>query len=108
MPTDRPARTPMPVDNLLSPLLITAGALGLLLLAAALFALVHASALKCVVRLLLGAMLLSLGAVCGLVVVGVQGYRALTHEALAARMLIWPTGPQRFTATIQFPDGREM
>src|SRR5262249_31841625 len=33
--------------------------------------------------------------------------RALTREVVAAHIVVQPTGPQRFTATIRYPDGRE-
>jgi len=34
---------------------------------------------------------------------GTAGYRALTHEALAAQVRVQPAGPQRFSATVRFP-----
>jgi hypothetical protein len=45
--------------------------------------------------------------VAGAVLVGIQGYRALTREDLAARVSVRPTGPQSFAATVRYPDGRE-
>ncbi len=57
---------------------------------------------------LLGALVLLLaGALCATVAAGLQGYRALTHEALAATVHTRPLGPQRFEARFVFPDGRE-
>src|SRR5262249_13934785 len=38
---------------------------------------------------------------------GIQGYRALTREELAARVSVRPYAPQKFTAKLQFPDGHE-
>ena len=35
-----------------------------------------------------------------------QGMRALTNEETAARIKVVPTGPQRYDATLTFPDGR--
>lgn len=59
------------------------------------------------VRLLMGLLLLSVGATIGGVGVGMQGYQALTHEEVAARISVKPSGPQRFDAKFQFADGRE-
>jgi hypothetical protein len=41
------------------------------------------------------------------VAVGLQGYRALTREEVAATVRTSPTGPQRFEVRIELPDGRE-
>ncbi|HYD56593.1 MAG TPA: hypothetical protein VEB41_06775 [Burkholderiales bacterium] len=43
----------------------------------------------------------------GTVYLGIQGYRAFTREDLAAFLYVKPTGPQRFEATVRFPDGKE-
>lgn len=57
---------------------------------------------------LVGAMLLlSLGALSATLSIGTQGYRAFTHEELAARVETYRTGPQTFNATFTFPDGNE-
>jgi hypothetical protein len=40
------------------------------------------------------------------VAIGVQGYRALTHEEVAATVRTEPLGPQQFRATVLLPDGR--
>jgi hypothetical protein len=36
-----------------------------------------------------------------------RGYRALTHEEVAAVVVTDQLGPQRFRATFRFPDGRQ-
>ena len=59
------------------------------------------------VRTLLGLLLLALGALSGSVALGIQGYRALTREEVAARISVRPAGAQRFAATVRYPDGRE-
>jgi len=82
------------------------GALGALLLIAAIVALFRARFMRFAVRLLLGAALLSLGSAFGAIAIGMQGYRALTREELAARIAVQPTGEQRFRATVSWPDGR--
>jgi len=40
-------------------------------------------------------------------VLGVQGYRALTHEEIAATVRTEPVAPKRFRAHFRFADGRE-
>lgn len=101
----------MNIDQLLtSPLFIIAaacGVLGALLILAGLAALWRAHLLRFAGRTLLGLLLLALGALGGTIALGVQGYRAFTHEDIAARILVRPAGPQRFTATFRYLDGRE-
>ena len=58
------------------------------------------------VRGLVGLLLIALAALAGAIAVGLQGYRALTLETLAATVTTEPVGPQRFRATIVFPDRR--
>lgn len=62
--------------------------------------------LRMSLRLLLALMLLAVAAACGAIALGVQGYRALTHEDVAAVVRIEPLGPNRFQAQFHFPDGR--
>lgn len=40
-----------------------------------------------------------------LIVIGTQGYQALTHEILAATITITPTSEQKFIARVVYPDG---
>src|ERR1700716_3734259 len=58
------------------------------------------------VRGLLASLLLALAALAATVTVGLQGYRALTFEQVAATVRTEPVGPQRFRATITLPDHR--
>jgi hypothetical protein len=81
--------------------------LGALLLAAGLVALFRARFFSFVLRALLGLVLVFVGATLGLISLGMQGYRALTREELAARLVVEPKGQQRFMAKVIFPDGRE-
>ena len=100
----------MPPELLDSPLFLAAlalAALGVIFAVLALASFMRFEFMKSATRVLLGLLLLALGALSGTVAVGVQGYRALTREDLAARILVKPAGPQRFTATFRFPDGRE-
>src|SRR6266700_5364211 len=81
--------------------------LGAFLVLAGLIALFSLHPLRFVTRTLLGLLLISLGVLEGTITVGIQGYRSLAREELAARIAVRPTGPQRFTATLRLPDGRE-
>ena len=82
-------------------------ALGLILILAGLTALFALHPLRFMTRTLLGLLLISLGVIEGTITVGIYGYRALTQEELAARISVRPYAPQRFTAKLSFPDGRE-
>jgi hypothetical protein len=59
-------------------------------------------------RLLLALMFLAAAAACGAIALGVQGYRALTHEEVAVMVRTEPLGLNRFQAQFRFPDGREV
>jgi hypothetical protein len=92
-----------------SPLAIAGAALGLvglLLVLAGAVSLARLQPLRALTRILAGLLAVSLGALAGSVAIGVQGYRALTHEETAARIELKPLGPQRFAANFRFSDGR--
>jgi len=63
--------------------------------------------LRRTVLLLLVAVIFAAASLVGTVLLGIQGYRALTREDLAAFVYVTPTAPQRFEATVRFPDGKE-
>ena len=100
MPPGIPA-TPLAIGALVF------AALGALFLIAALIALFRVRVFGFAVRLLAAVALLALGSLFGAIAIGTQGYRALTREDLAARIVVQPTGAQRFAATVRFADGRE-
>ena len=54
---------------------------------------------------LLGLLLLSLSGLFATLSVSIQGYRALTHEELAAVVRTRPTGHQSFEVELRLPDG---
>jgi len=83
------------------------GVLGALLVLAGLVALFRFRLLGFALRLLSGLLLISLGALAGAIALGTQGYRALTREDVAGRITVQPSAPQRFTATLRYPDGRQ-
>ena len=80
--------------------------LGAMLIFAGLVALFGLHPLRFVTRTLLGMLLISLGVIEGGITFGLQGYRALAREEVAARVRVKPSGPQRFSAAFEFPDGR--
>jgi hypothetical protein len=84
------------------------GALGGTLIIGGLVALRRMRPLRFALRTLAGLLLLALGGLAGAVDVGMTGYRALTREDVAARVLVQPLGPQRFAATIRAPDRPEV
>ncbi len=55
---------------------------------------------------LLALLVVAGGLLVGTVLLGIQGYHALTREELAARISVSPVGPQRFAATLRFADGK--
>lgn len=87
---------------------VALGVFGALLVLAGIAALWRTKPLRFALRALLGLLLLAIGALVGTVAIGTHGYLALTHEALAARLAVRPTGAQRFAATLRMPDGREL
>src|SRR2546428_13339729 len=58
------------------------------------------------IRGLVALLLLALAALAATITVGLQGYRALTYEEVAAPVRAEPLAPQRFRATISPPDPR--
>jgi hypothetical protein len=94
-----------------SPFILTAalfGALGGIFVIAGLVALRRARPLRFALRTLAGLLLLSLGGLAGAIGIGMSGYRALTREDVAARIVVRPAGPQRFMATFLVADRPEM
>jgi hypothetical protein len=64
--------------------------------------------LRMSIRLLWALLFLAFATVFGAIALGVQGYRALTHEDVAAVVRTETLGPDRFRAQFRFPDGREV
>jgi hypothetical protein len=94
----------------ISPLAVAAALFGLVggvLLIAGLRALKRRRPFRFVFRTLFGLVFVLLGALLGTIGVGIQGYRALVREDLAARITVRPIGPQQFSATFQIPGRAE-
>ena len=81
---------------------------GLIMMIAAFKALRRWRPVRMSLRLLWALMFFAVATACGAVAWGVQGYRALTHEDIAAMVRTEPLGPDRFQAQFRFPDGREV
>lgn len=58
-------------------------------------------------RILIGLIFTLSGVLAGMVAFGMQGYQALTKEAIAAHVSVSPIAPQKFVASLRFPDGRK-
>lgn len=95
------------MPDTLNILAITCAVIGALFLMAALLSLKRRKILSTFGRLVLSLLWVALALLFGAVSVGVQGYRALTREEVAATVHVEPTGPQRFQARFRFADGRE-
>ena len=80
--------------------------LAAVLLAAGITAIRKRKVIGSLTALLAGFLCLALAALAAAVTIGVQGYRALTREDVAARVRTAPLGPQHFRATVELPDGR--
>jgi hypothetical protein len=91
----------------LSMVAIALGVIGASLIIAGILSLLGLHPLRFAARTLIGLLFLSCGALLGTIAVGVQGFRSLTHEEVAARLSVRPTSAQHFTSTIHFPDGRQ-
>lgn len=81
---------------------------GLALIVTALAALRQRRPFRMSLRLLLALVFFAAGAALGAIGLGIQGYRALTHEEVAAVVRTEPRGPNRFEAHFHFADGRQM
>lgn len=83
-----------------------AATVGVAFLVAGLVALKRGRVLGIAGGLTLALLCFALAALVATIAVGVRGYRALTHEEIAATIEVRPDGPQRFTATVTFPGNR--
>jgi hypothetical protein len=84
------------------------GIVGALLLLSGLGALIRLRPFRFVLRTIFGLLLLAVGVLAATIAIGTHGYTALTREDIAATLLVQPTGPQRFSATVRYPDLREV
>ena len=82
--------------------------LGTVLVVSGIVSLLRLRPVRFVSSTIFGLLLLAIGTLAAVLAVGTYGYAALTREELAATLLVQPIGPQRFTATVRFPDLREV
>lgn len=92
-----------------SPYFLTASILvlfGIILTIAGFVALLRAQISTFTLKTSLGLLLLFIGTILGMIAFGINGYKTLTREEVAARISVSPLALQRFAATFRFPDGR--
>ena len=102
---------PEGVESMWNPttvLSILSAALSFVAFIAAVLALRKRKFLGGTIGLLLGLLLLSLGALFASITIGIQGYRALAREEVAAVVKIQPVAPQEFNAHFRLADGEEI
>ena len=100
----------MPTELLSSPLTFAAiafGVVGVILLFGGIAALRRSRPLRFALNTLSGLLMMACALLAIGLAFGLQGYQVFTREEIAARLTIEPLGPQRFTATILFANGRE-
>ena len=83
-----------------------AATLGVVFLVAGVFAFKRRRFLGMAGGATLGLLFFALAALVATITVATQGYRALTHEEVAATVEVIPSTSQRFSAVVMFPDGR--
>jgi hypothetical protein len=88
-------------------IMIVFAVFGLLLVAAGAAAFRQRRWIGMSAALTLALLFVALAALAATFSVATYGYRALTREVVAAVVVTQPTGPERFTATFAFPDGRQ-
>ncbi len=96
------------MPDTLTLVVIVLAALSLVLFIATVAALRKRRYLSTLLRGLLAFALLALAGLIGTLALAVQGYRALTHEEVAATVRVEPTGPKQFKARLRFADGRQV
>jgi hypothetical protein len=95
----------MTMQNILAILAACSALLSLILFIATVAALRKKKLFSSAFRLLLALLALSSAGLLGMIVIATEGYRALTHEEIAAVVKTEPVGAKWFTADFQFPGG---
>ena len=94
--------------NPLTVFLIVVAASSLLFFIFAILALRNRKFLGGAIGILIGLLFLSLSALFGAITAGIQGYRALVHEEVAAVVKIQPMGSKEFNAHFRLANGEEV
>lgn len=97
----------MTMPNILVILTACCALLSLVFLVATLAALRKKKLFSSAFRFLLTLFALSLAGLLGTIIIATEGYRALTHEEIAAVVKTEPVGAKTFIAHFRFPDGHE-
>ncbi|MHB9099211.1 MAG: hypothetical protein ACYC5X_15455 [Syntrophales bacterium] len=97
----------MTMPNILVILIACSALLSLLFFIATVAALQKKRLFSSAFRFLLALLALSSAGLLGMIVIATEGYRALTHEEIAAVVTTEPTGAKEFTANFRFSDGHE-
>lgn len=95
------------MPDLLTVLTIIFAVLAMFFFIAGLLAVRRRRLFKLTVNITFGLLLLAVAGLFGVVGFSTQGYRALTHEEVAAVVRTEPLDTGRFRAHFRFPDGRE-
>jgi len=95
------------MENLLVLLTAVCGVLSILFFIVTFKAVRKKKVIRSTIRLLCALLCLSLALLFGAISIAIQGYRALTHEEIAAVVRTEPLGAKSFMAHFKFPDGRE-
>jgi len=95
------------MENLLVFLTAVSGVLSVIFFIVTFQALRRKKVFSSMIRLLFALLCLALAGLFGTIAVATQGYRALTHEEIAAEVRTEPLGAKSFMAYFKFPDGRE-
>lgn len=95
------------MEDILAVLTVGSGVLSVLFLILTFMAIRRKKIIGSIIRLLCALLCFSLAALFGTITVATQGYRALTHEEIAAVVRTEPLGEKRVMAHFRFPDGKE-
>ncbi len=95
------------MGKLLVLLTIGSGLLSVLFFIVTFRAIRNKKVISSTIRLLSALLCLSLAVLFGTITIATQGYRALTHEEIAAVVKTEPLGAKSFIAYFKFPDGKE-
>lgn len=95
------------MEKILAVLTIGSGVLCLLFIVLTFMAIRKKKIISSTIRLLCALLCLSLAALFGMITVATQGYRALTHEEVAAVVRTEPLAEKMVMAHFRFPDGKE-
>jgi len=95
------------MENILAGFTIGSGVLSVLFLVMTVMAIRKKKIISSLIRLLCALLCLSLAALFGTITVATQGYRALTHEEIAAVVKTEPLGDKMVMTHFKFPDGKE-